>query len=74
MRMMEPEQRLEMIVVAAWETWTKNGLNLDDDLQIETTKTVQDAAADEYYVGINDADWLTGTLRRLRGLKKGELK
>lgn len=63
--MMTYEQRLDMIVTHAWETWTKNGLGLDDDDRIQTSKTVQDAAANAYVDDMNDGDWLAATLKRL---------
>jgi hypothetical protein len=62
---MDYETRLDMIVTHGWETWTKNGLNLDPDMREETSKTVRDAAANTYFDGITDTDWLAATLKRL---------
>ena len=62
---MNYETRLDMIVTNAWETWTENGLGLDDDMRWQTEKTVQDAANNTYIDDISDIDWLAATLRRL---------
>jgi hypothetical protein len=63
-------RRRDMIVTHAWETWTKNGLGLDDDMREQTTKTVQDAVNNTYVDDIDDGDWLSDTLNRLRGSKQ----
>ena len=60
------EQRRDMIVTNAWETWTKNGLGLDAEMRAETEKTVADAANNTYYDDITDEAWLAATLARLR--------
>lgn len=70
------EDRLDMIVTHAWESWTKNGMNLDEEDRRETEKTARDAANNTYTNGISDSEWLTATLRRLRtdfvsGLEQG---
>lgn len=65
MNMLTYEQRRDMIVTHAWETWTKNGLNLDDDMRRKTEKTVQDAVNNAYTDSISDLDWLAATLRAL---------
>jgi hypothetical protein len=62
---MDYETRRDAIVVAAWETWTKNGLDLDDDMKVQTEKSVQDAVNNAYIEGISDKDWLAATLRDL---------
>jgi hypothetical protein len=62
---MDYETRRDAIVVAAWETWTKNGLGLDDDMKVQTEKSVQDAVNNAYIEGISDKDWLAATLRDL---------
>ena len=54
-----------MIVLHAWESWTKNGLRLDLDASIETVKTVQDAVTNTYLDDISDTDWLAATIKRL---------
>lgn len=60
------ETRRDTIVTHAWETWTKNGLGLDDEGREQTTKTVQDAANNAYFENIGDIDWLAATLARLQ--------
>jgi hypothetical protein len=64
--MMTYEQRFDMVVTHAWETWTKNGLNLDDDMRVQTTKSVQDAAANVYTKSMDDVEWVQATVRRLK--------
>ncbi len=59
------ENRLDMITTHAWETWTANGLNLDDEMREQTAKSVRDAATNTYTDNINDTDWLAATLKRL---------
>jgi hypothetical protein len=59
------DDRCDMIVTCAWETWTKNGLGLDDDMRYQTERTVQDAANNVYTDDITDTEWLAATLRRL---------
>lgn len=63
--MLTYEQRHDMITTHAWEQWTKNGLGLDDDMRVQTTKTVQDAVTNTYTDDINDSDWLAAALARL---------
>lgn len=63
--MLDYNSRRDMIVTHAWETWTKNGLGLDRDASLETTKTVQDAANNTYADDITDEAWLAATLKRL---------
>lgn len=62
--------RVDKIVTHAWETWTKNGLNLDADMREETAKTVKDAVNNTWHLGISDLDWLTDTMKRLNGQPK----
>lgn len=64
-KMLTYEQRRDMIVLHAWESWTKNGLRLDLDASIETVKTVQDAVTNTYLDDISDTDWLAATIKRL---------
>ena len=59
------EDRRDMIVTHAWETWTKNGLNMDEDMRRETEKSVGDAVNNTYVEDITDTDWLAATLKRL---------
>jgi len=63
--MLDYDTRRDMIVTHAWETWTKNGLNLDEDMRRETEKSVQDAVNNTYVEDISDRDWLAETLKRL---------
>jgi hypothetical protein len=58
--------RRDMITTHAWETWTKNGLNLGDEALAETTKTVQDAVNNTFDgESQTDLEWLDAALRRL---------
>ena len=59
------EQRRDMITTHAWEKWTKNGLNMDQEMRQETERTVQDAVNNTYYEEIDDIEWLNATLARL---------
>jgi hypothetical protein len=61
------EDRLDTIVTHAWEQWTNNGHDMDDDARVQTEKSVYDAAANAYVDGIDDCDWLRLTVIRLRG-------
>lgn len=63
--MYDYETRRDMITTHAWETWTKNGLGLDEDDRAQTTKSVQDAVNNAYIDDISDSDWLAATLKRL---------
>lgn len=63
--MLTYDQRRDMIVTHAWETWTKNGLGLDAEMRTETEKTVQDAVNNTYQDDITDEAWLAATLARL---------
>ena len=63
---MDYENRRDMIVTHAWEAWTKNGLNLDDEARSETAKTAKDAVNNTYEGGLQtDLEWLAAALRRL---------
>jgi hypothetical protein len=53
------------VATAAWEIWTNNGLRLDEDEREQTGKSVNDAVANAYQDGVNDAQWLRLTLDRL---------
>ena len=59
------EDRRDTIVTHAWETWTKNGLGLDDEMQMETVRTVRYVVNHTYVVGITDSDWLAAAIKRL---------
>lgn len=63
--MLTYDQRRDMIVTNAWETWTKNGLGLDAEMRAETERTVQDAVNNTYQDDITDEGWLAATLTRL---------
>ncbi len=54
--------RRDMIVTHAWETWTKNGLGLDEDQRRETEETIRDAVNNTYTDDISDLEWLADTL------------
>ena len=56
--MLSHERRHSMVAVHAWETWTKSGLGLDEDMR--TAKTVRDAVNNTWVDGISDGDWLAG--------------
>jgi hypothetical protein len=58
-------ERRDIIVVLAWQVWTKNGLGLDADQRRETVKIVQDAAHNTYFDDISTPEWLTATLEQL---------
>jgi hypothetical protein len=62
----EWETRHEMIASHAWETWTNNGLNLDDDERWQTGRHAQDASNDSYLDGMTDQEWLDATLKALK--------
>jgi hypothetical protein len=64
---MDYDTRRDMIVTHAWETWTKNGLGLDERERLQTAKSVQDAVQNVYTEDMSDMQWLAATLRRLRG-------
>jgi hypothetical protein len=54
---MDFETRLNTISERVWQTWTSDGLGLDDDLIYQTRKTAQDAANNTYQDGITDDEW-----------------
>ena len=62
----EWEARHEMISMHAWETWTNNGLNLDDDERWQTGRHAQDASNDAYLDDMTDQEWLDATLKALK--------
>ena len=64
--MLSHERRHNMVAVHAWETWTKNGIGLDEDMREQTAKTVRDAVNNTWVDGISDGDWLAATLKYLR--------
>ena len=64
-QLMTYEQRRDTIVTHAWEKWTKNGLNLDDEDRCQTEKSVQDAVNNAYVDDITDKEWLAATLSLL---------
>jgi hypothetical protein len=56
------EQRFDAITTSAWEAWTKNGLDLDQDDIGQTIKTAQDAATNAWAEGMTDKQWLEEAL------------
>jgi hypothetical protein len=44
----------DRVCTAVWETWTKNGLGLDDDDCYQTMQSVRDAVTNAYVAGGND--------------------
>jgi hypothetical protein len=59
------EDRFDTVVTHVWESWTNNGLGLDDDMNYQTVRSVQDAATNAYLDGISDTDWYARALARL---------
>jgi hypothetical protein len=71
--MFDYDARLGAVVTAAWDTWTKNGLNLDE-IECELTgDTVREAAISSYFTGISNSEWLAATLVRLEHLSPKHL-
>jgi len=60
------EIRYDAVVVAAYETWTRNGSGLDDVDCERAIKSCRDAATNVWRCGMTDADWYVETLRRLQ--------
>jgi hypothetical protein len=58
--------RFDAVAQAAWETWTKIGLNMNRNARDETMRTVYDAATNVWIDGMSDAQWVAATLKRLR--------
>jgi hypothetical protein len=44
----------DRVCTAVWETWTKNGLGLDEDDCYQTMQSVRDAVTNAYVAGGND--------------------
>ena len=63
--------RHAMIASHAWETWTNNGLNLDDEDRWQTGRHAQDASNNAYFDGMSDQEWLDATLKSLGQIDKG---
>jgi len=59
------ENNFDTVVTHVWETWTKNGLGLDDDELEQTIKTVQDAVNNEWLENISQENWYRAALARL---------
>lgn len=57
--------RANTITVHAWETWTKNGLNLLIDDRELTAHVVKVVVFKSYRAWMSDADWLAATLKHL---------
>ena len=63
---MDWETRHAMIASHAWEVWTNNGLNLDDEDCWQTGRHAQDASNNAYLDGMSDQEWLDATLKSLK--------
>jgi hypothetical protein len=50
------EKRAEMVALAVWENCTKNGLGLDDDMQIDTMRSAYDAVHEAYRPRMHDGE------------------
>jgi len=59
------ENRYDAVVVAAFETMTKNGLGRDFDECEEAIKQIKDAATNVFTEDMDDATWLIATLARV---------
>ena len=59
------ETDVSAVACAAWETWTKNGLNLDADEREQTNHSALDAANNAYHANISQEQWLAQTLKLL---------
>jgi len=64
---MDYETMLDTVVMNAWEIWTQNGLDMDNDDRIQTEKHVYDVASNSYYDDISLQEWIDETLRKLEG-------
>ncbi len=63
--MIDYETRLAAIAARVWENWTNNGLDLDDDMRFQTSRTVYDVACNAYGDEYTDEEWLSATLAAL---------
>jgi hypothetical protein len=68
MRFLSYEDQADTIAVNAWEQWTMNGLRMDEEEREETMKAARDAAANTWFEGIDELEWLRATVARLRGV------
>lgn len=59
------ETRYDAVVLAAFETWTRNGLGNSFDENEQAIKSCRDAATNAWLDGMSDCDWLAATLARL---------
>lgn len=55
----------ESVALAAWEKWTQNGLDLDEDTRMQTEKHAADMANNAWQDGMDEAAWLAATLAAL---------
>jgi hypothetical protein len=60
------EKRAEMVALAVWENCTKNGLGLDDDMQIDTMRSAYDAVHEAYRPRMHDGEWYDAALSILK--------
>jgi len=59
------ENRHETIAARAWETWTRNGKNMDEHDLYQTRRHANDAANNAYLENMTNKEWLNATLRAL---------
>jgi hypothetical protein len=59
------ETDYDAVTLAAWETWTNNGLNMDEEDRKEALQQVRDAATNSWVDGMSEIEWLRATLNRL---------
>jgi len=64
--MLDYETRLAIIAERAWKAWTNNGLDLDEEMRFQTSRTAQDFACNAYGDGYTDEEWLSATLAALK--------
>lgn len=59
------ENNFDSVACHVWETWTKNGLGLDQEEREQTIKSVQDAVNNEWVENISQENWYHAALARL---------
>ena len=64
--MLSWEIRYDAVVVAAFETVTKNGLGNSYDLNEQVIKSCRDAATNAWDEGMDDVEWIAATLKRIQ--------
>ena len=63
---MDYETKSSSIATAVWEIWTKNGMEMDEDMQFQTRKSALDFVHNSWQDGITDRDWIVAALAGLR--------